>query len=121
MDDTARQVTDLQQRNTDLVMKSPERLQYEIGVWADKRFGRDLKGRANKLLEESGELFGLIRADNLNIPDVDRRISQHVKSEIGDVLIVLMHVAHIYGVDAVECAREKLPLAQLKHGTEQAA
>jgi len=115
------QLTELQRRNTELVLASPSRLQAEIGVWADKRFGRDLKSRANKLLEESGELFALIRADDLNVSDIGSRLKDLVASEIGDCQIVLMHVAHIYGLDAVECAREKLPLAKKKHGEKAPA
>jgi len=42
----------------------------------------------------------------------------NLKEEIGDIIIYLANLANKFGIDPIECAREKLELNKLKYPSE---
>lgn len=68
---------------------------------------------------EAGELLQIFRfLTEAESAQLDPKTLQHVKDEIGDVFIFLIHLADTLGLDIIEMGQQKLEKAAKKYPTE---
>ena len=83
-------------------------LQEEISKWADHNFPNDTREIAVLgLAEEVGELCRAAVKGRQGIRGTVEEWEQEASKEIGDILIKLVHVCHVWGFDLEEVVGER--------------